>query len=300
MFVATALRRGWIDEPTRIVLAYLGSTVLLGLGLYLYERKGRSQASLALVAAAIGALYASTTAATTLYDLVDPAVGLLVAGLVGAAATAIAVRWESREIAAIGILGALLSPVLVQAGTSGIALAFMAVALVSATGVLLWQKWDWLAVAAFVASAPQLVAWLASSYEDELVLALVVLSCFWVVYAVAAVGFELRVPMQMLRPSSATLLLGDAILTAGAGWLMLDGAGHSDAATGWVVGVAVVHVALGAATLRGRDLARDLPAPARGRHRALGDRQRRSRWTVRRSSPPGRSRRCCSPGSRAG
>jgi uncharacterized membrane protein len=252
LFVATALRRGWIDEPTRIVLAYLGSTVLLGLGLYLYERKGRSQASLALVAAAIGALYASTTAATTLYDLVEPAIGLLVAGLVGAAATAIAVRWESREIAAIGILGALLSPVLVQPGTSGIALAFMAVALVSATGVLLWQRWDWLAVAAFVASAPQLVAWLASSYDDELLLALVVLSCFWVVYAVAAVGFELRVPTQMLRPSSATLLLGDAILTAGAGWLMLDEAGHTDAATGWVVGVAVVHVALGAATLRGR------------------------------------------------
>ena len=251
-FLATALRRGWIDEPTRVVLAYLGSTALLALGLYLYERKGRSQAALAAVAAAIASLYASTTAATTLYGLVDPALGLGVALLVGATATAIAVRWDSRELAGIGIVGALLSPVLVDSGTSGVALAFMAVALVSAAGVLLWKRWDWLAAAAFVTSAPQLVAWLADSYDDSLALALVVLAAFWALYAVAAVGYELRDRTEKLRFSSASLLLGDAILTSGAGWLMLDESGHSDAATGWVIGVALVHVVLGAATLGGR------------------------------------------------
>ena len=153
-FLATALRRGWIDEPTRVLLAYLGSTALLGLGLYLYERKGRSQAALAAVAAAIASLYASTTAATTLYDLVDPALGLGVALLVGATATAIAVRWDSRELAGIGIVGAVLSPALVDAGTTGVALAFMAVALVSAVGVLLWKRWDWLAAVVFIAERP--------------------------------------------------------------------------------------------------------------------------------------------------
>jgi uncharacterized membrane protein len=251
-FLATAIRRGWIDEPTRVVLAYFGSTALLAAGLYLYERKGRTQAALASVAAAFASLYASTTAATALYDLVEPGLGLGVALLVGATATAIAVRWDSRELAGIGIVGALLSPVLVDAGTSGVALAFMAVALVSAAGVLLWKRWDWLAVVTFLTSAPQLVAWLAESYDDSLALALVVLVGFWVLYAVAAVGYELRDPTEKLRFSSASLLLADAILTSGAGWLMLDESAHSDAATGWVIGVALVHVALGAATLRGR------------------------------------------------
>jgi len=251
-FLAAALRRGWIDEPTRVVLAYLGSTALLALGLYLYDRKGRTQAALAAVAAAIASLYASTTAATTLYDLVDPALGLGVAFLVGATATAIAVRWDSLELAGIGIVGALLSPVLVDAGTTDVALAFMAVALVSAAGVLLWKRWDWLAFAAFLTSAPQLVAWLADSYQDSLGIALVVLVAFWLLYAVAAVGFELRDRTEDLRFSSASLLLGDAILTSGAGWLMLNESAHSDAATGWVIGVALVHVVLGTATLRGR------------------------------------------------
>jgi uncharacterized membrane protein len=251
-FLATAISRGWIDEPTRVALAYAGSTALLGLGLYLYERKGRTQASLVVVAAAIAGLYASTTAATTLYDLVDPTVGLLVSGLVGAVATALAVRWDSREIGGLGIVGALLSPVLVGADTSSTALAFMAVALVSATGVLLWKRWDWLAVAAFVTSVPQLVAWLVENHDTQLGLSLAVVSAFWAVYAVAAIGFELRVPTTRLRFTSASLVLADAILVAGAGWAILEQADHGDVATGWVIGVAVVHVALGAATFRGR------------------------------------------------
>jgi uncharacterized membrane protein len=251
-FLATAISRGWIDETTRVALAYAGSTALLAVGLFLYERQGRTQAALAAVASAIAALYLSTTAATTLYDLVSPVAGLGVAGLTGAVATAIAVRWQSPIVAGIGIVGALLAPVLVDAGTSGVALAFMAVALVSATGVLVWQRWDWLAAAAFLASAPQLAGWLIENHDESLALALVVLALFWALYVVAALGYELRVRTERLRLSSASLLLADAVFTAGAGWLALEQTDHGDGATAWVVGTAVAHVVLGSATIRGR------------------------------------------------
>jgi uncharacterized membrane protein len=251
-FLATAISRGWIDETTRVALAYAGATALLALGLYLYERQGRTQAALAAVASAIAALYLSTTAATTLYDLVDPAVGLIVAGLIGAAATAIAVRWQSPIVGGIGIVGALLAPVLVDARTSDVALAFMAIALVSAVGVLVWQKWNWLAAAAFLTSAPQLVAWIADNYEESLALTLVLLGAFWALYVVAALGYELRVTTERLRFSSGSLLLADALFTAGVGWLVLNANDHENGATAWVIGAAVVHVVLGSLTVRGR------------------------------------------------
>lgn len=251
-FLATAISRGWIDETTRVVLAYFGSTALLAIGLYLYERQGRTQAALAAVGSAIAALYASTTAATTLYDLVDPAVGLGIAGLIGASATAIAVRWSSPIVATVGIVGAILAPVLVDAGATGTALAFMAVALVAATGVLIWQRWNWLAAAVFLTSVPQLIGWMADNYKDELVLTLVVLALFWALYVIAAIGYELRVPTAQLRLASASLLLADAVLVAGAGWLVLDERGHGDAGTIWVIAAALAHVMIGAATLRGR------------------------------------------------
>jgi len=259
LFVAYAVRIGWIDEPTRVILAFLGSTALLVAGFYLYERRGQTDAAVAAVSAAIAALYASVTAATTLYDLVDPVVGLAFALLIGTVATALAVRWDSRLVAALGIVGALLAPVLVDAGTTSAALGFMAVALLASTAVLLWRRWDWLGAIAFVVGGVQLVAWLDDQYRSRLGLALAVLLAFWALYVVAAIGYELRVPTTALRPSSALLLLADAMLLGGAGWAMLDDTGHGDAAVAWVLLVALVHVALGAASFRGR-ISRELAA----------------------------------------
>jgi len=251
-FLVMAVSRGWSDEPTRVVLAFLGSTLLLGAGLFLYERKGQTQAALAAVGSAIAALYASVTAATQLYDLIAPAAGLAVAVVIGAAATAIAVRWNSRVVAGIGIVGALLAPVLVDAGTSTVALAFMAIALCSAVGVLLWRKWDWLAAAAFLASVPQLVYWIDETYADHLGRVLVVLTLFWLLYVVAAIGYELRVPVRTLRASSASLLLANAVLISAVGYIVLHDRHHADAATAWVIALALVHVVLGAVGFRGR------------------------------------------------
>ena len=251
-FVAMAVRNGWIDEPTRVVLAFLGSGALVGLGLYLFVTRGRTQAALAAVAAGLSGLYASDVAATRLYDLIDPVVGLASAGVVGALGTAIAVRWETRLVGALGILGAIGSPVLVGAETSGTTPAFMVIALVAAVGVLLWQRWDWLAAGAFVLSAPQLVVWLDANYEDHLALTLFVLALFWALYIAAAIGYELRVPVSTLRASSAMLLLGDAVLTAGAGWLMLHERDYDHGATAWVVGAALAHLLLGGFGFRQR------------------------------------------------
>jgi uncharacterized membrane protein len=251
-FIAMAVRRGWIDESTRVVLAFLGSGGLVGLGLYLFTRQGRTQASLAAVAAGLGGLYASDLAATRLYDLVSTPVGLACAGVIGALGTAIAVRWETRLVGAIGILGAIASPILVQADTSGTTLVFMAIALVAAVGVLLWQRWDWLATGAFALSVPQLVLWLDSTYDDGLALPLTVLVLFWAIYVVAAIGYELRVPVESLRASSAMLLLADALLLAGGGWVMLSDRQHDQAATAWVVGAALIHVLVGGFGFRQR------------------------------------------------
>lgn len=250
-FLVMAVSRGWIDEPTRVVLAFLGSTVLLGVALWLYERKGQTQASLALAAASFASLYASLVVGTVVYDLIADAAGLAIAGLVGAVAAAVAVRWSSQVVGGIGILGALLAPVLVGAGTSSASLAFMAVALVAAVVVLVWQRWVWLAFGSFVVGVPQLLDWLAGE-RHHLGPALVVLALFWALYVVAALAHELRVPTATLRVSSATLLFADVVLVAGAGWGLLHEEGRHAEATAWVLGVAAAHLALGIATFRGR------------------------------------------------
>lgn len=250
-FVVTAVRRGWIDETTRIALAFAGSAVLVVAGVLLHELKGQTQAARALVASGVAAAYLTLVAATQVYHLVDPVPSFAVAGVVACAAMAIAVRWRSPLVAGLGIGGALLAPVLVASGTSLAAVAFMAVALVGSVGVLVWCAWTWLSVMTFVLTVPQLLEWVfASEPEPRLWVVLVVLALFWVLYLGAAAGFELRVPTARVRVSSSILVGLAAALVTSAGWAVLDERDHPDGATAWVLAFAAVHVAIGMASRR--------------------------------------------------
>jgi uncharacterized membrane protein len=257
-FVTMAIHRGWIGEGMRVLLAFLGSTALLGAGIWLHERKGRTQTAKIMVAAAIATQYASLTAATALYDLVTPVEGFLIAGLVGAAAGAIAVRWNSVQIAGIGIVGALLAPVLVDAGTSIAALVFMTLALISAIAVVIWERWPWLATLAYFVSLPQLLLWIHDSYESHLYRALAVLLGFWLLYMLAAIGYDLRVASERLRVPSAMLAFSNVVVTSGAGFTILKSEVSGNAATTWVIAMAALHVALGFAIAWRRSAAKEI------------------------------------------
>ena len=249
-FLVIAVDRGWIGVEARVALAFAGSTILLAAGLFLYERRGQTEAAVAAVASALAALYASLTYATAVQEVIGQEVGLLVAGIVGGAGAAIAVRWRSQFVAALALLGALAAPVLVGGETTGLSLAFMVVALVATVGALLWQRWGWLALGAFLVSAPQLVYW--SWDRDDLLLPLAMLALYWCLFVVAAIGYELRVPIATLRVSSASVLLLNAALATALGWTLVDDRGSSQGATAWVLGVTVSYVVLGSFGFRRR------------------------------------------------
>ena len=90
---------------------------------------------------------------------------------------------------------------------------FMAIALTASTGVLLWRRWDWLAVLSYVVSAPQLAKWVFDQPQSGIPLVLAVLIAFWALFITAALGYELRVPTPALRASSAILALSNVLFT---------------------------------------------------------------------------------------
>ena len=252
-FVVMAVHNGWIGVEARMALAFAGSAVLVGAGIWLYERRGQTQAALATVAAGIAALYASTAATTLHYHLISPALGLVIAGGVGALALATAVRWNSQEIAGIGIVGGLLAPVFVDCGnrsTSG--LVFMTIALLASIGVVVYRRWAWLAIVAYVVSVPQAASWLYAEHGTRLWLTLVVATAFWLLYVVAALGHELLTPTESLRLSSASLLFVNASVAAAGVWWLIDDAGHRTGANAWLFAFAAAHAVLGALVLKSR------------------------------------------------
>ena len=178
-----------------------------------------------------------------MYEIVPALAALVVALAVGAVATTLAITWQERAFAALGILGSLLSPALVGAYGSGAAVALLLVAGGAAVGVLLWQRWTWLAFGTFAITTPQWVAYLALGQPDHVTLA--VLIGFGVLTAASAVGFELRASAPGLRVGAIVLLALNALVLAAVGYVALESGGDA-----WLVGLAVAHLAAGLATRR--------------------------------------------------
>jgi uncharacterized membrane protein len=250
--VALAVERGWLDERARTALAFFGSAALLVVGAWLHERRGRTQASLAVVGTGLAGLFLSLTAATVLYDLFPVELALAEALFFGALGAGLAIRWNAPPIGALGILGALAAPILTGATASAQSLLFLAVAYAAAIAVLLWRRWEWMRVAAVGLVLLQVAGWVLDD-EPSITRGFVVLALFGLLSIVAALGYELRVPGANGAGSTRGLLAANAIAIAllgafvgAGGW---DGEGSDLAIGWWLAGVAGVHALLGLALL---------------------------------------------------
>jgi uncharacterized membrane protein len=256
-FVALAVDHGWVGEVARVAIAFAGSALLAAGGVYAAECRGHRQAALAAAGTGLAGLFLSLAAATLHYGLVSNLAGYPVALAVGAAAVVLAVRWSSRSLAALGLVGSLLAPVSTGGDLSGGAMAYLTLALAAAAAVLVWRRWEWLRIMVFAVVVPQAAAWI---YLDEpatgavaLVLAVVV-----ALVLVAALGYELRVPSAALRPSTSLLVALNALFAAGVGGIAIHGEAGPQAAGLWVAGVAAAYAALGLAGIVSRRVASDI------------------------------------------
>jgi len=257
----SAVDSSWFTEEVRTLMAGFGSLLLLAFGLWMHEKKGRLEVARIAVAVAIPGLYATTVVASQVYDLIDPVIGLEVAALIGLLGVFIAVRWSSMLVGSVGMLGALAAPMLVGTSNDGGSIAFVAVALAASVGVLLWQRWNWLALGAFVVSAPQLLTWMwgdtititsdgVSGLDEPTLLILGVLAGFWALYAAAAFGYELRVRGEEKLPvSSWLLLLCSSVFVFVTGCIVIND-DATLAMNAWIFGCAAVHLLLGGAAIR--------------------------------------------------
>ena len=253
---AIAVSRSWIGETERSLLAGFGSLALLVLGTWLHEHKGRTDAALASVAAGIAGSFVTVTVAAQVYEVLPIGGALFIALAAGATAMVLAVRWEARGIAALGILGALLSPVLAGASVDGGTVSLLFVATLAATGVLLWQRWDWLALLAYVIATPQ---WIVYVYQaDSTSAPVLTMLTFGALAVAAAVGYELRVGAQTTRLSSSFLLALNAIVLALIGWSALVDLDQEGLAKLWLIALAATHAAVGLGSGRLPRVSRDL------------------------------------------
>jgi uncharacterized membrane protein len=254
--VAMAVDRGWIDEPTRIAIGFGGCAALLLGGVALYERRGRTQAALAATGAAVAGLFATLTAATQLYDLFPLPVSLAIAAAIGAAATALALRWDARTFAALGLLGAMVAPWLVGAEQSTLTIAFVLLVMTSAFAVAAPRRWEWLTLSASGVAAVETLQWLASPPDAGA--PMLALTYLGVAHLAAAGASERSREGDAVSPMAVTLVAGVLLFVAPAGYFTLEYLGHMDLPVIWLGGVAAAAIAAGVAGVAAPRISRDL------------------------------------------
>ena len=105
-----AVDRGWITPELRVGFGALASALVFAAGLELRRRYGAVHSALGAVGAGIAGGYATLLAAAQLYGLVPEWAALALAGLIASIGAATAISWRSELVAGIGLIGAMLVP----------------------------------------------------------------------------------------------------------------------------------------------------------------------------------------------
>ena len=247
-----AVNRGWINPELRLLFGAAASAGVFAAGVWLRRRFGTTYAALASVGAGIAGAYATLVAATALYGFVPELGALAAAAAIAAVATVVAVSWKAELVAGLGLIGALLVPLmtlvedgeLTLIGTSFVAVVFTATALVA-----LQERWRLLLVAGIVASFPQIAGLVAQSEATDWAVVWLA-ALFWGLFVAAAAGAQLT-SKSRLAPLAATLVLAAAALAAFTSSLLFDGDAGGWSREGLALLVAAcAYLALGATFLR--------------------------------------------------
>lgn len=206
-FLKLAFDNDWIGDTGRIVLGIVVGVALLGAGEYTQRRYPLWAQP--VTGGGIAILYLSIYAAFGLYELIDIVPTLLFLSLVVVLSVLLALRYESLVIALMGVLGGLLTPVLmgVVLGPDLAArpdlpnehwiLLYILVLDAGILGVATFRNWRWFTLVGMVGSYILLFLWLDQFPGRDPALAQLGLSGTFLVFVGATTLFHIlwrRIP----------------------------------------------------------------------------------------------------------
>ena len=228
-FLKLAFDYDWIGETARVVLGVVVGAALLGAGEFWVRRYPAW--GQAVTGGGIAILYLSVYAAYVLYDLVPAAVALLLSSLVTLAAAGLALRYESRAVAVLGILGGFVTPLFLADRLPG-QWEILTYVLVLDLGVLalaVARNWRWFTLLALFGSLALFGFWF-EELNPNLLLAQVGITLIFLIFVGATTLFHL------LRRRTPNLLDQCLIVLNGMAYYGISYAILSDEYRAWMGG----------------------------------------------------------------
>ena len=151
-FLKLAFDNDWIGETGRVVLGLVIGAALLSGGEF-WSRKYPAWAQ-AVTGGGIAILYLSVFAAHVLYGLVPAAAALGLSSLVTLGAAGLALRYESRAVAVLGMLGGFATPLFLADKLPGqwALLSYVVVLDLGVLALAAYRNWRWFTLLALLGS----------------------------------------------------------------------------------------------------------------------------------------------------
>jgi uncharacterized membrane protein len=169
-FLKLAFDNDWIGETGRVVLGFSAGFLLL-VGGEFWSRRYPAWAQ-AVTGGGVAVLYLSVFAAYVLYDLFAPIPALGLASLVTAAAAGLSIRYDSRSVFVLALLGGFATPLFLADSLTDqwVLLAYVVVLDLGVLALAFFRDWRWIAILAFAGSVLLFGFWHAE-FEPGLALA---------------------------------------------------------------------------------------------------------------------------------
>ena len=218
-FLKLAFDNNWIGETGRVALGLALGVALLGGGEY-WQKKYPLWAQ-AVTGGGIAVLYLSIFAAFSLYDLVPALAALGFSFLVTLTAAGLALRYESRAIAVLGILGGFATPLLLadRLPDQGALLAYVVVLDLGILALATFRNWRWFTLLGLVGSLILFGYW-HEELNPSLLLAEVGITVIFLIFVGATTLFHL-IWQRPPRPLDQSLMVLNASAYFGISYLLM-------------------------------------------------------------------------------
>jgi len=192
-FLKYSFDQGWVGPAGRVAMAYVWGIVFLVVGDRFRTKIERF--GLSLIGGGIAVLYFAAFAAFQIYHLFDQVPSFSIMVMITMLACALAIRYDTKWLAVLGLVGGFLTPVLLSTGQDNqIALmTYMTVLNLGLLGIAFYKKWDLLNILGLVFTYLLYSAWYAQHYHDpKFWPAILFLNLFFLIYAFVPFTYQVR------------------------------------------------------------------------------------------------------------
>ncbi len=207
-FLKYSFDRNWVGPAGRVSLAYLAGIGMLSCGEFC-RRKKTELFGLYLLGGGIAVLYFASYAAFHIYHLIDQSTAFGLMALVTAFAGLLAIFYDVKWLAVLGIIGGFLTPIVLRTGTNNqvVLMTYMAILNAGILFIAVFKQWNLLNNLGMTFTWLLFSAWFVNSYAgSKFWTTTIFLNLFFLTYAIAPFAYYLvRNSQQKMVSFSLTI-----------------------------------------------------------------------------------------------